>query len=709
MCALPTGCHAERRPSEDSAPVLPLARIKLYEAGVGYFERSGVLKPGQGAMLPVPASHIDDALKTLVVLGEKGEVSLSGVEFSSSLSRELAQKMIGLSGGASATMRFSSLLSSVKGEDVEVRFVERSRPAVTGRLVEVLEPKAPPTTKDDDDAGDDAPAPAVTTPGPELTLLLVTHDGEFLRLDAAQVAGVKPSSAAVAARTRAALEGVGPQSAQRLRAFNLLAASKAPITLGYLAETPVWRTTYRLILDDAGDTGVLQGWALLHNDTDEAWRDVKVDLVSGQPDSFLYPLAVPRYATRELTRPPQALKTVPQLFDTTVDEAMEDEDVGEVSAAYGGLGARGTGAGGSGYGAGYGRVEGGATWTPGTSTALQVGNLAQFAPAEGEEVGALFSFALPRPVSLRAHASALVPFMNGEVAARRVTLISAPGEVGRSMLRLLNATKQTLPAGPAAVYERGGFAGEMQLGRMKPGERVFLEFGGDPDVELELLEETVRDEVKRVTMTSGALVEDSVRVRQQRYTVKNRSGARRTVYLSVSAVDNATIEGADEVDYDATVKMPYAVFFAEAGRAAERSLTVTEGLQMRMTATSLTAEALEKLARRPSVPEATRAILEEAAVKFAAAEAAGRGGQEKAKALAVLNGDIERLRGHVGALGDAGGQGGSAAALVKRLLASEDTLVALRAEVEKLNAAREEHLEAAVATLEKLAPTPDAE
>ena len=44
---------------------MPLTRVRLYASGVGYFERRGRLH-GEGDGLPVPASHLDDALKTLV-------------------------------------------------------------------------------------------------------------------------------------------------------------------------------------------------------------------------------------------------------------------------------------------------------------------------------------------------------------------------------------------------------------------------------------------------------------------------------------------------------------------------------------------------------------------------------------------------------------------------------------------------------------------
>jgi hypothetical protein len=83
-----TGCI-----SEATAPVstLPLKRLRLYETGVGYFERSGVLSQDEHAGLPIPAGHLDDALKTLVVLTPGGKAATEGVEFGSSLSHGMAR------------------------------------------------------------------------------------------------------------------------------------------------------------------------------------------------------------------------------------------------------------------------------------------------------------------------------------------------------------------------------------------------------------------------------------------------------------------------------------------------------------------------------------------------------------------------------------------------------------------------------------------
>ena len=44
------------------------------------------------------------------------------------------------------------------------------------------------------------------------------------------------------------------------------------VVVGYLLETPVWKTTYRLVVDKDGL--FLQGWALVENMTDDDWSAV---------------------------------------------------------------------------------------------------------------------------------------------------------------------------------------------------------------------------------------------------------------------------------------------------------------------------------------------------------------------------------------------------------------------------------------------------
>ncbi|HEY2366152.1 MAG TPA: hypothetical protein VGH87_07200, partial [Polyangiaceae bacterium] len=157
---------------------LPLKRLRVYETGVGYFERSGTLSSDEHAGLPVPTGHLDDALKTLVVLSEGGRAENAGVEFGSSLSRGMARAMAGLpiDDNASA-VDYETLLRSLAGSRVELKTPKRS---LTGRLVDVE------TLKDEKDK----------PKGVRVTVL--TDRAEVVHVDGSDIESVRPTDAAQA-------------------------------------------------------------------------------------------------------------------------------------------------------------------------------------------------------------------------------------------------------------------------------------------------------------------------------------------------------------------------------------------------------------------------------------------------------------------------------------------------------------------------------
>ncbi len=71
---------------------------------------------------------------------------------------------------------------------------------------------------------------------------------------------------------------------------------KRNVSVSYVTQTPVWKTSYRLVLSDTGNP-FLQGWAIVENTSDEDWSNVKLALVSGRPISFVMDLYEPLYAT----------------------------------------------------------------------------------------------------------------------------------------------------------------------------------------------------------------------------------------------------------------------------------------------------------------------------------------------------------------------------------------------------------------------------
>jgi len=697
LAALTCACSLATTTAAPS-PILPLRTLRLYETGVGYFERSGDL--AGAASLPLPAGHLDDALKTLVILGPSGKSTVRGVEFGSSVSRGMARALAGLPADGDEPLSLQQLLLGLKGAAVEVRTRGKAR---AGRIIDVV------PASEDGAASKDAPDTA-TPRAPDrpkaLTLLVLTDAGAIVRIPAAELDSVRPLDPSYASRLGSALDALSTRGAESERLLHVLAQG-GPVTLGYVAETPVWRTTYRLVLDDTGKSGVLEGWALIHNDTDEDWRGVRVELANGRPDSFLFPLAAPRYARRGLVTPEDQLATVPQLMGTTVDAIWGDQ-IGD-SFGAGGLGLSGVGEGGGGSGEGISR--GGITVlhgaSSGSSSLLDVGNLASTAPVTGIEAGALFVYTLPERVDLHGHQSALVPFAQQRTDALSIAWIDAPGSAARSSVRLVNATPQTLPAGTIAFFADGGFAGESALPRLKPGERSFLTYGADLDVELTTIAATATEEPKRLVwdQTNQLLVEHYLRTSDSTYAIENRSGHARSVALAMAMAQNATLSGPDAVDFDTKSARPLAVFLAGPRRKSERTVHAVEGLQRTTAFASLTAVQLERWAAASSLEGTQRSAASDAAARLREGEADGRAAAQAKADIASVEKDLERLREEMKALAGEKAGGAGANPFAARVLAAEDRLTALRKKRDAFEAGVKTKTDATQSALTHLVPS----
>lgn len=686
---------------------LPLAKLRLYETGVGYYERAGELGGPGGASLPVPSGHLDDALKSLVVLGEDGTVR--SVAFDSRHSPAVARARAGLPPQTSAPIRVHDVLLGLRGHEVVVRAKARR---IRGRIVDVIGVPDPSHLESGDNGTgqieDQRPTTAEQAgakPG-ETFALLVTRTGRYRRVDVGTLDEITPVDPDVRQRMQAALDATVALRSNARGLLEVEGEGKA-VRLGYLAESPVWRASYRLVLDDgtADRPAALQGWALVHNDTEEDWDDVELELVNGRPDSFLYPLAAPRYERRELVVPDRELSSVPQLLDTTPDAMWGDFLDSDDSYM-------GTGSGyGSGSGAGFGargtRAARGYTSSgssTGSSDLLAVGNLAALAAGQGRETKTVFVYGAAEPLDLAAGRSAMVPFVQSSMDSAAITWMDDFRlAAARHAVRVLNDTSQTLPEGTLSVFADGGFSGETVLPRLKPGERRFLEIGDDPDTEFTEIERTIEETPQRLVYRGDRLQEHVLRRSTVTFDLVNRSGQPRHVHVVVPAGSNTKIEGADRVDFDLDRGRPLAIFEVAPGATIEeRTVVIEEGLQTSVDFAGISEDRLGRLAQAPSLTEAERTAMKTSLERLRE-QIAAQAEVERIKAdIAVIEADIERLRGHLQAMG---GEGvGEKNPVVTKLLATEELLQTRRKELEAAAKALDGRIQATREGLMMLAP-----
>src|SRR5262249_15068434 len=84
--------------------------------------------------------------------------------------------------------------------------------------------------------------------------------------------------------------------------LNFTGEGRRTVKVGYVVENPIWKTSYRLVLDKKGKP-FLQGWAMVENTQDDDWMNVRMGLISGRPISFQMDLYQPLYVKRPVVEP----------------------------------------------------------------------------------------------------------------------------------------------------------------------------------------------------------------------------------------------------------------------------------------------------------------------------------------------------------------------------------------------------------------------
>ena len=478
-----------------SAAEPSLRRVLLSTGGVGFFGYEATPDTEGRIWLTVPLAQVDDILKSLTVLGGDGAVRavrLDGPTPLGDLFREVPF-------GEGDLADLPSLLTRLRGAEVGV--VGRS--SLHGRILSVAREEVV-----EGETRSVRHRLSLASPDGIRSVVLETVDG---------LTFTDPTLQAQLDQLLARLAESGATQERRLEIV-LAGPSAGPVDLGYLAETPLWKSSYRLV---AGDSeGRLQGWAILENASGKDWADVAVTLIGGSPRALRQAL----FASYFVERPEVPLGG---------GEARKERRELAVAAA-----------------------------PPMAAEAADGLTRAFAAPpldaASAQELTAQTLFPLPHSVTLARGQTVMAPIVDRAVPLERVALYRA-AQVGRhpqSALRVRNASGTSLPAGLATLYEalpQGGltFLGDATLPQLAPGAKELLAYGLDGNIDVTVAEEG-QGRIDRVRVTDGVL--ELTRLEQQRfaYTVTGRfAGAARGFILEqmrpadwrVAAPADAVVEG----------------------------------------------------------------------------------------------------------------------------------------------------------------------
>lgn len=497
------------------ATTLPLSKIVLYSSGVGYFQHDGTVNNGAQLNLRFNVNQINDILKSLVVQ-DFGGGRVSSVTYGS---RDPVTKTLGTFGvNLNGNPTLGQILTQVRGEKVEVAAPN----PILGTILGVE--KKTETVSD-----------GTTRRVLEREYLNLLTDEGFRSLPFTQIQRVKLMDASLNAELQQALAVLATNHDAQKKTVSLTfdGTGNRQARVAYLTETPVWKTSYRLVLEE-DKPPFLQGWSIVENTTEQDWHNVKLSLVSGRPISFIMDLYQPLYNPRPVVQPELYANLKPHVYGDTLDEMKPSAPAPSARSEMKALEKRKEGF--------IGKLElgaaGGRANTPAESTTLaetEMGRLDQgvASMAMAEDKGELFEYRIEQPVTLAKHTSALLPIIGQTLVGQKVSIYNQASNAKHPLngYRLKNSSALHLMQGPITLFDGGAYAGDARIEDLPPGQDRLISYALDLKTEVEPKLEGGMQELATVSLKKGTMLVSRRMVEDWTYLVKNRDQKTKTVLI----------------------------------------------------------------------------------------------------------------------------------------------------------------------------------
>ena len=479
--------------------LLPVTRVVLYRSGVGYIERLGRISGDATLTMSMRESQMNDLLKSLILVDfDGGQILPAQYTPRDPLERTLSAFAVQLSDNPS----MSALLTRLRGAPVEI---QTDKETLQGTVLSI-------------ETREEAASQVVVK---RAYVNLMTNPAmRSVPLDT--IVSLRVRDERLQQEIQNALAAIGTRLDNTRKTVELRFAGQGArrVLVGYLTEMPLWKMTYRLALS-ADEPPLLQGWAIVENTTDEDWRNVRLELVSGRPVSFIQNLYEPIYPKRPTvrTQTDQALlpDTAEMAMDLAPDELAKREAMAEALSAP--LARE--------------RVPGFGGGLPPPMAAPRAMRESVIEMAQGQERGALFDYRIQQPVTILRQQSALVPVVNRTVEAQAVSLYNPANHPRHPFfgVKLTNTTDLTLMEGPVTVYLDGAYGGDAQLETLEPkGERI-LTYALDLGIEVVQDRANFTSQMISVKITNGVLQQRLERRMENLYRLTSRDDKPRTVLV----------------------------------------------------------------------------------------------------------------------------------------------------------------------------------
>lgn len=621
-----------------AAAELPVRQVVLYKHGVGYFERSGELQPGEGARLDFKPSEMDDVLKSLTIQ-DPGGGRIAGVRYDSS--QPLEQRLEDFPFRLGDRQPLSAFLDTLKGARIAVRVgPETLTGAVVGARL----------------------TPAAGQQPEREWLTLLADSGELRTVDLSSATALSFQDKQLQERLREYLAAVSGARSRESRSVYIDSTEnrQRQIVAGYVIPMPVWKSSYRLILPASG-AATFEGWAIVDNVTGEDWNNVRLSVVSGRPISFLSRLYEPRYLPRPEAQLPEERAQAPIVHQGAIGGLVEAEkDEAKLLRDRSDAPRRA------------------AMAMEVTAPLPRLQTESSIAPAaEARELGELFEYNFATPITVRKSESAMLPFLQQKIAARKLLIYSDQRQQNpMNAVELTNDTGKTLDGGPITVYESSAYAGEALMETLKMSDKRLVSYGIDLGTRITTQFDSTSNVVREIHFRRGVLTARQAMQEIRTYTIRNVDQKAKALVLEHPARPSYQLVNLKPAETTASAYR----FEIKLAPGAVEKFPVTEERVYDSTfaIANLTPDVLASYIQNKALSETARAQLEKvAAQKRSIAETDGaisRGERE----ISDLASDQSRLRQNIDSLNRVAGQQEQVQQYARQLAAQEAQLAAAR-------------------------------
>jgi hypothetical protein len=629
-----------------AAADLPVTQVVLYKHGIGFFERSGKLAPGESVRLEFNASDMNDVLKSLT-LAEPGGGKITGLRYDSM--DPLSHALSGFPFQIANSQPISGLLDQLKGARVALQLGDRtvSGVIVNGRLLSA----------------------ANNQPERE-QLILLMDDGELHTVDLGAVNGIRFTDAHLQQQFKDYLSMVATARSQDKRAVYIDSTDthEHQLIASYTVPQPVWKSSYRLILGATGQP-TLEGWAMVDNTSGEDWTNIALSLVSGRPISFVSQLYAPKYVARPTADLPDDAAARPVIHASGYPAAPPAPTAappmqGRALARQQTLTTLAS-------------ETGGKAFLDSSDLVTGVAPSSIVADAAAGELGELFEYRISQPVTIRKNESALLPFLQQPIDSRKLLIYSdSSSEHPTNAAELTNSTGKTLDGGPITVYDGGAYAGEALMETLKSGDKRLISYAVDLGTRITQAFGGKTAVIREIHASRGVLTTKLAAEETRTYTVRNVDAKPKTLIIEHPIRPMYTLLTQKPAEKTSTAYR----FEISLAPNSTRELVVSEERVYDQTyqVTNLTPDSIVEYARNRDLTDAARRQLQAIADQKRQIADNAAALADTASQITALTNDETRIRQNISSLNNVSGQQQQVQNYARQLDAHEQQLAALR-------------------------------